>query len=261
MPELLKIGPFRVAVSKVLVQIIGHGVTRRKSESVLYYYAEKDSDENGVNLQDLNKHYVPTGERRMVSDQVFFSNYRPEPLFYYNKVKPAIDAVEAGMAKAEKHLQNAAYDKAEREYKHVLGFHESNVRAIFGLGIAYLQGDKSEEASVIFEKIMLLEIGFTEEHKHLFNEFGICMRKKGMFECALQYYYKALRYGGEKDEHLLFNVGRLHFDMSSFDEAVQAFEKALNLNPAFAEAERFKVEAYSRLNRRDPPEDGMSTPA
>ena len=49
------------------------------------------------------------------------------------------------------------------------------------------------------------------EHKHLFNEFGIALRKKGMFGEAIRYYHRAIELT-RKDENIYLNLARAHFE-------------------------------------------------
>jgi tetratricopeptide (TPR) repeat protein len=168
---------------------------------------------------------------------MFIKRFRPEPLIYYNKVKPAMDAVEKGLKKGDKHLEAGRLEKAEASFKNVLTVDADNIRAIFSLGITYLEAGNTAEAGDIFSKIMSLDLAFQAEHVHLFNEFGIRMRKTGMLDKALAYYRKAVGLNPE-DEHLLFNMARIHFEMEDFAGAGEYLRKALAINPGFAMATR-----------------------
>lgn len=229
---------FQVAVSVCEEHVIGMGATKQKQERVIYYYAEK-KDDQGVFIQALNHKDFPSGEKTLVSDEEFFAKYRPEPLYFYNRVKVAMDAVEAGLEKGQKALENGHDKVAEKEFKKALAVDEENVRAIFGLGTAYLSSENKDAALGVFEKIMSLDMSFSPRHKHMFNDFGMRLRKGGMFEQALQYYEKAAAQLKGEDENLYFNVGRAYYDLKRYQEAGESLRKALSANPDFVEAKKF----------------------
>jgi tetratricopeptide (TPR) repeat protein len=229
---------FQVAVSVHEEHVTGMGATKQKQERVIYYYAEK-KDATGVFIQPLNQNAFPSGEKTLVTDEEFFAKYRPEPLYFYNKVKVAMDAVESGLDKGQKALEHGRDNVAEKEFKKALAVDEKNVRAIFGLGTAYLSSDNKESALEVFEKIMSLEMSFSPRHKHMFNDFGMRLRKGGMFEQALQYYEKAAAQLKGDDENLYFNIGRANYDLKHYREAGEWLRKALSVNPGFAEAKKF----------------------
>ncbi|MFW5714039.1 MAG: tetratricopeptide repeat protein [Brevefilum sp.] len=89
----------------------------------------------------------------------------------------------------------------------------------------------------IFEKLMSIEFPFTPKNKHLFNEFGIKLRKAGMLQEALQWYCKALECCS-MDPHLYYNLGRVHYEMAKPEVAVQNLEAALNIEPDLIPAEK-----------------------
>ncbi len=229
---------FQVAASVCEEHVVGIGATKQKQERIIYYFAEK-KDDQGVYIQALNHKDFPSGEKDLVSDEEFFAKYRPEPLFFYNRVKVAMDAVEAGLEKGQKALENGHDKVAEKEFKKALALDEDNVRAIFGLGTAYLSSDNKDAALGVFEKIMSLEMSFSPRHKHMFNDFGMRLRKSGLYDQALQYYEKAAAQFKGEDENLYFNIGRAYYDLKRYDEAGESLRKALAVNPGFIEAQKF----------------------
>lgn len=238
---------FAVAVSVRETYKVGIGSTTRENERVLYYYAEK-TPETGILLQALNAESVPSGARTPVSDPEFFEKYKPEPLIYYNQVKPRLEAMQAEIGKGEKNLEAGRLDKAEQAFQKALAYDAENLRAIFGLGNTYLTAGKLDEAKDVFEKIMSLDLAFGPENKFLFNEFGIRMRKCGLLPMAKAYYEKALAVA-EADENLYFNLGRIHYEMAAFEAAIAAAEKCLAINPGFLIAGKLKKAAARDLAR------------
>ena len=224
---------FHVAVSDKREYTLGSSGATRMQDRRVYYYAEK-SDHKKLFVQPLNGNNYPSGEMTYLSFDMFMKNYRPEPLFYYNKVRPVIDAVNKGLDTAQRHLENDRLEKAARAYKTVLDVDSDNIRAIFGLGITYLVAANHEDAEHIFTKIMGLDLAFGQEHTHLFNRFGIQMRKSGMLNHAAEYYEKAIALN-TGDEHLYFNISRVHYQNGQYAKSYEHIRSALAVNPGFNE--------------------------
>lgn len=73
------------------------------------------------------------------------------------------------------------------------------------------------------------------EAVHLYNRIGIVLRKMQDFATAEQYYERALTFC-TTDEYLYFNIGRLYHDWKKWGQMANAAEKALAINPNFAQA-------------------------
>ena len=92
---------FQVVVSERTNYKLGSGRTARKTEGCICYYAEK-KDQGQIFIQPLNGQDVPSGKKTYLDDHEFCRRFKPEPLIYYNKVKPAIDSPgsDAGQGRA-----------------------------------------------------------------------------------------------------------------------------------------------------------------
>ena len=246
---------FQVAVSDREQSKIGTGDTARTVERSIYYYAQRTPD-GGIAIQPLNAAFLPAGERTPINQATFINRFRPEPLIYYNKVKPAMEAVARELKKGDRHLAAGRLEKAEAAFKNVLVVDAENIRAIFSLGATYLEGGHTGEAGDIFNKIMSLDLAFEPEHVHLFNEFGIRMRKSGMLDKALTYYRKAVTLNPD-DEHLLFNMARIHFESEDYPGAGEFLRRALAINPGFRIASKMltAVEKVTTLAAKNVPRD------
>lgn len=225
-----KIG-FRMAVSLKRNEDQPDAAPTDKKE---FFYAERD-EEGGIHVQSLNERDYPSGEPTALDLEDFLAAYVLEPLYYFNRVKPAMQKVARNLAKGEQHLEEKQYAKAERDYRKVLAIDEENIRAIFGLGVSCLALDKVDAGLAIFDKLMTLDLAFEPEHKHLFNLFGIQMRKTGLFGQAVAYYQRGIALNPE-DENLHFNASRSHFEQQNMIGAYVSLAKALELKPGFLEA-------------------------
>jgi tetratricopeptide (TPR) repeat protein len=204
----------------------------------LFFYAEQPVGSDQVLMQRLSRDFIPTGTRRAISREQLFTQYQPEPSVYLNKVVPVMRRLEEAVSAADGHRERQELFAAEFEYKGVLQLDEEHVRAAFGLGLTYLERQEKHNADVVFHKIMRIEAAFTPEHKHLFNEFGIQMRKLGMYDEAMRYYSQAYRLC-DTDEHLLYNMARTLFEKGRLKSCRAMLAQALRLNPEFPEGRAF----------------------
>ena len=139
---------------------------------------------------------------------------------------------------ADVHYQAREYNSAEYEYNRAVKLDENSVRANFGLGLTYISLGMERRAQTIFTKLASLEAVYEDRHKHMFNTFGIQLRKLGMFYEAMEHYNRALTIV-QDDEHLWFNLGRCLFDDGNKEASRKMIIKALYLNPNFIEAQYF----------------------
>ncbi|MFP4391894.1 MAG: tetratricopeptide repeat protein [Desulfohalobiaceae bacterium] len=216
---------------------IGTGVTSRKSVQKQYFMVEEQED-GQVEVQYLNKNYVPAGPKRLMPKDEILDNFSPEPEFYTHTVYPKMRELQKTVARADRHRHRGESYSAEYEYGNALKVDEENIRANFGLGLTYLDRGATDKADDIFKRLVQLDAAFEEEHKHLFNDFGISLRKNKMYDQCLQYYKRAMELS-QTDEHLLYNVARLFFEQDKVKECAKYLEKALQLNPDFEEAQQF----------------------
>jgi tetratricopeptide (TPR) repeat protein len=151
---------------------------------------------------------------------------------------------------ADTHYKAREYHSAEYEFNRAIRLDENSVRANFGLGLTYIaQGDEGQ-ARALFTKLANLDAVYEQSHKHLFNSFGIQLRKLGMFHQAMEHYNRALQIV-QDDEHLWFNLGRCLHEDGKEPAARKMIIKALQLNPDFLEAQYFlQVYLKTPIRRR-----------
>ncbi len=213
---------------------IGTGATRRKTVNTMYYFAES-RDDGQVSLRALNARHLPSGDELVMELDDFLSAFRPEPEIYHEKTIPALRQLSKSLAKAERLRGTGQPYGAEMAYKDALNLDADNVRGNFGLGLTYLDQGKKQEAEGVLKHIVKLEGSFEAENKHMFNEFGIKLRKSKMYEQALAYYATAYKVA-KRDEHLCYNIARTLYDKGDLKTCQRYLEKALALRPDFEEA-------------------------
>lgn len=219
------------------VQRVGTGTTTRKTVKKSFWMAD-EKDDGTIDIQPLNVNYIPSGPKRKVPKEDFLEKFSPEPEFYVSTVYPKIKEMDDAVDKGEKHREKGETFSAELEFNTALGLDEENVRANFGLGLTYLERGDDTKANDIFERLVKLDAAFEKEHKHLFNDFGINLRKNKMFQQSVEYYERAIELA-DTDENLHYNVARVYYEREEFDLAATSLQQALAMNPDFEEAAKF----------------------
>lgn len=219
------------------VEKVGTGTTQRKTISKMFWFCTQN-DEGLVMVQALNKSLVPAGGSTPVPLEDFLARYSPEPEMYLKNVYPKMQELNSTVQRAEEQRQRGALYSAQFEYENALAVDEENVRANFGLGLTYVERGESVKAKDILGRIVALDAAFAPEHKHLFNEFGISLRKSRMVDQSIEYYTRALAMT-ETDENLHYNAARAYYDKGDLAKCRGHLDRALALNPAHEEAGKF----------------------
>lgn len=223
---------------------VGTGTTTRRTIQKTYWHAQ-EQDEGGIEIQPLNRNYIPSGPKRKVSKDDFLQKFSPEPEFYVTTVFPKMKELNQTIVRGEKNREQGATYSAEFEFSEAVKVDEENVRANFGLGLTYMDRGEKGKANDIFERLVKLDAAFEEEHKHLFNDFGINLRKNRMFDQAIEYYERALQLT-QHDEHLHCNIARAYYEKGDIRKCVDHLKKAVRLRPDLDEARQF----WSYLQRK-----------
>ncbi|MBG0775000.1 MAG: tetratricopeptide repeat protein [Desulfovibrionaceae bacterium] len=223
--------------STQVVSKVGTGTTMRKTIQKMYWFAE-ELDSGEVSMQPLNVNYVPSGPKKVIPKDEMLEKFSPEPEFYVSTVFPKMKELGETITRADQHRQRGEQFSAEFEYKNVLQVDEENVKANFGLGLTYLDRGQANKADDIFKRLVKLDAAFEQEHKHLFNDFGIQLRKNKMCDQAVEYYKRALELSGS-DENLHYNMARAWFEKKDMAKTREHLEKALELNPELEAARQF----------------------
>lgn len=216
---------------------VGTGTTTRKTIQKSFWFAE-EGDDGSVEVQPVNANYVPSGPKRRVPKDDFLAKFSPEPEFYVSTVFPKMRELDHTIVKGEDHREKGETFSAEFEFQNALAVDEDNVRANFGLGLTYLDRGETGKADNIFERLVKLDAAFQPEHKHLFNDFGISLRKNRMYDQALNYYTRAMELT-KADENLHYNMARALFEKGEMEAVAEHLGQALAINPDLEAARKF----------------------
>lgn len=216
---------------------VGTGGTSKNAVMENYWQA-KPLGGGMFRIELLDMHDQPTGYGEEVSVKELETRFRFLPDYTPRQANPKQQQADRLAARGERHLEKDEYLSAEYEFHKALKLDEENVRANFGLGRTYVAMGDVAKAKEVFRKLSTIEAVLEPRNKYIFNEFGIQLRKMGMFEEAVRHYHRALLV--EKfDENLWFNPGRALFEGGQAEAARKAMVRALAINTDFEQARQF----------------------
>ncbi len=228
--------PFQGLFSESRTSSVGTGTTTRNSLVKLYWYIERLVHET-TTKQALNNNFVPSGMQQPIAPEKVIIEYTPEPALYRNKVLPQIERLEKALDRGDKLRKENQHNRAEIHYKTALDLDEANIRANFGIGMVYIAMGNRDKALATLHNLLEIDQTFHAKYKHMFNEFGMMLRKSKMYEEALRFYMKGLEVC-QDDENLLFNIARVHLENHNFDNCREYLDRIIEINPSMAVAQK-----------------------
>jgi tetratricopeptide (TPR) repeat protein len=216
---------------------LGTGTTQRKTVTKNYHFVEQNA-EGEIECRALNTNFVPSGPKHKITLEELMEQFSPEPEYYMSSVYPKMQELQRTIDKADTHRENGESFAAEFVYGTALKVDEENVRANFGIGLTYLQRGETDKANDILERLVKLDGTYEPQHKHMFNDFGINLRKAKMYRQAIEYFTRALEMT-EVDDNLHVNIARSLFEFKDVSGCVTHLLKALELAPKQEQATKF----------------------
>ena len=216
----------------------------------LHYYI-RETDEGEIRLEMIKKTGESSGiEVDVISKEDFAARFKhcsEHDCSFRPKTKEELQKkkIEQIEKVAGEHLKKKEYPSAEFEFGKALKMDEESVMSNYGIGKVYLETGRVEEAKKVFNKLSKIEALFEKENKHIFNDFGIDLRKQNMFDEAVENYKKAISID-QSDEILYYNLGRACKEKGDFDAASEYVQKAIDINPDFKEAKDYLPFLISR---------------
>lgn len=208
---------------------VGTGTTTRSHRTRLYWYVE-EVDDKTFSVRQINTNNVPAGEEKIVSLDELLEKYAPEVGYFEDKTLPAMRCLDDHIALGESLREEERYYSAEHCFANALGMEENNIRALFNLGLIYLASQNIERARDMMQEILKIKAAFKGKNQHLFNEFGIALRKSGLYDESVEYYGRAAEFAPE-DENLFYNLARANFERGHWEQCVDALVRSWTLNP------------------------------
>lgn len=237
---------------------------KTKDGLVVHYYIEVLEDKS-MALEMVGKNSEPTGILiENISTEDFAKKFKTCSQHECSMHKKTVDEIGKKMAEnrvtmGEKHLKDGELEKAEGKFKRALTFDEASVRASLGLGKTKMAQDKIEEAMKIFKKLSADNAIYDTSNKHTLNDFGIYLRRKGLFSLAIENYEKAIS-TDPTDEALYFNLGIAYKasstsaegtdkELAFIQKAISILKEALELNADFSEAKEY-LEKFFKTEKK-----------
>lgn len=233
-------GAVRCVFSTTEIVKVGTGTTTRKHASKQYCYVEQQEDGN-FSVSPINENYLPSGESRVIVLKTLAEKYVPELEFFEEKTLPAMDQLEEHLDDGDLHREEGRHYSAEREYNKALGMDRQNMRALFSLGLTYLEMQNMDKARDMMDAILGVKTAFSGKNEHLYNEFGISLRKAGLFDEAVKYYSEAIKYV-KNDQNLYYNLARANYERNNYQACVDALGMCYAIDPEMeASSELFNI--------------------
>lgn len=229
--------------------------TRRTHDAAhdLHYYA-KTNAKGEVDLFYLKPDSTPTA---MIAETLPMEDFRArfnDCASHKCDLKPKTEddkKKEAALKKTavgKLHLDKKEYNAAAFEFGQAIKADGENLDAHLGKGKAHIGLGEVDKARETFAKMSEIDSLYDKENKHLFNEYGIELRKGKMYDMAIENYQKAIEIDPE-DEALYFNLARAYQENGEMDNAGENLKKALSMNPEFNEA-KLLLSALAKANAK-----------
>lgn len=178
----------------------------------------------------------PTGLPMPLTREEFLRRFEPEVEYFGQRILPGLGAAAHGDP-----FRSPGGDAPAAR----LHAEETGIRALFELGLLYLDGREEDRCRTVFRDLARLKAPLRPVHKHLFNEFGIRLRKRRLYDEALELYGRAAELA-QDDEHVHFNMARTAYDKGDWTGCVKHLTDCLERNPRVPQARRFCLHLVGR---------------
>jgi len=204
--------------------------TKRKLQIIDYYVNDFRPDEDGlVQAQIIDYTGKPIQMfDKLTPKQASMLRLICDDINEFPLMLQRVHMLKTHIRIANEHYEKKEYNSAEYEYDNALKIDGNNVEAAVGKGNTLFKMQRYEEARSIFDELSNNPELYIEEHKHLFNEYGISLRKLDMYDKAIESYKRAIlvsRY----DPHLYFNLAVAYAKKGDRTVAIKLLNRAIEL--------------------------------
>jgi tetratricopeptide (TPR) repeat protein/peroxiredoxin len=133
------------------------------------------------------------------------------------------------------YYQRGYFGQAEASFRLSLRDDPSSAEALYGLGSACLEQQKTAEARESFERAVKLHASYPETLPNAWNNLGLLATREGRTAEAIPYFQEALKVS---PDHLIVldNLGNAYRQQKQWDDARRVLERALVVSPEDPEA-------------------------
>lgn len=207
----------------------GIGATQRHVDQNLKWFAAVTPD-NRILIQPMGDDMTLSGLVKPTSREEFFINFYPESADFDKYILPDMKALIAWLGpKGAPPPTGAPAGRSARLFSGLLAI-------IRGQPTSKIKPEDYDIARAMLAagQEMNLLLSFQQQ----ITTAAIDERKHGNYDHALRYYERSMEVGG-KDDHLLFNLARVHYEMGNVDMARKTLYEAMAINPDLAPAKKF----------------------
>lgn len=144
-------------------------------------------------------------------------------------------------------FERGYFEQSEAFFQQALKDDPNSAEALYGLGSAYLQQKKTNEARECFQRTLQLHASYPGTLPNAWNNLGILAAREGNTDLAIQYFQRALQIDPEHSIALQ-NLGSAYRQKKDWPQARRALEHALVLNPDDPEANYSLGMVYAQQN-------------
>ncbi|HTR64393.1 MAG TPA: FG-GAP-like repeat-containing protein [Terriglobales bacterium] len=146
--------------------------------------------------------------------------------------------------------QRGYFEQSEAAFRLALRDDPSSAEALYGLGSACLQEQKTAEARECFERAVKLRGTYPETLPNAWNNLGLLAMREGHPEQAVEYFQQALRLS---PDHLvaLDNLGNAYRQQKRWEDARTTLQRAVEVAPEDPEANYSLGMVFAQLDDSD----------
>lgn len=185
------------------------------------YWFVRQIGEDGYAVRGLGNDFLPSGGESAITADELIVRYTPEVAVFENRMLPSVrrngySSAETGLGSDGRGIPPA--------------LDEANVRGLFELAREYLLARRTAKGRTFLGELLRVKAPFPGKDQHLFNEFGIALRKIGFLDGAVICYRRALKYA-EKDDHLFYNLARVYYEQGQWWDCMTTLARCFEFNP------------------------------
>src|SRR3989344_215711 len=132
--------------------------------------------------------------------------------------------------KAKQYVDKREYEKAAKEYLKILAANPNDQKTNLALGLLYSTLGKTEEAIRYSQAALSLQPSYAGYHN-----LGLIYANQRDFPKAIDAYERALKMNPASYRDW-YQLGLVYSSDLKFDDAVKSYERALEVNPRFTDA-------------------------
>ena len=137
--------------------------------------------------------------------------------------------------------------QAQEFFAQALKDDQNSAEALYGLGSAYLQLQKTTEARECFQRVLKLHASYPGTLPNAWNNLGILAAREGNYDAAIEYFQHALQIDPQHSI-ALGNLGSAYRQKKDWAQAKTTLERALAINPDDPEANYSLGMVYAQQN-------------